>query len=165
MKLCLYISFSKLMSSFLSIEENTTGKFHTPTSLFARKAVMKLFPKQMLFSSGLSHSPCPSCLLFFHLVMSTCFMNLTQIPSKQNQTFLKLSTWGKIGNPLTNMKSVALLEETIVTFKITLLEESSNGFPMFLTANPESLFQYRKERLCLLRKGKVFRVADSKIIS
>lgn len=40
---------------------------------------------QMQFSAGLSL--CPSYLLFFHLVLSTCFGNFTQIPSLMKPNF------------------------------------------------------------------------------
>lgn len=33
------------MSSFLNTEKKSTGKYHTPMSLFAKKSVMNLFPK------------------------------------------------------------------------------------------------------------------------
>lgn len=53
------------------------------------------------------------------------------------------STWGKIGNPLATMKSVALLKETI-NIQNNTPEESSNVSPMFLTANPKSCFNIEK---------------------
>lgn len=70
-----------------------------------------------------------------------------------------------MGNLLKNTKSIALLKETIVMLKTTLLRNHLMALQCVFKANLKSLFQYRIERLHLLRKSWVFMMADSKIIS
>lgn len=62
-------------------------------------------------------------------------------------------------------KHIALLKETIVTFKITVLRNHLMALQCVLKQTSNPCFHCGTEHLCLLRKGWVFLMADFKTVS
>lgn len=91
---------------------------------------------QMQFSAGLSHSLYPSCLLLFHLVLSTCFGNLNQIPSYWNQNFWSFQHGKKMGN-IKKTRKYCFAQRNNSNVQNSTPEESSNGFTMYFKSKPQ----------------------------